>query len=99
MMLIAFRSKLMADAGDDYGAMAAAMEQHARQFAGFVDVKAFKAADGERLTLVWWQDEATLDAWSNDLKHGAAKSLGRAKWYEYYKIDVAKIVRTSNFER
>ena len=99
MMMIAFRSKLTETAGDDYAGMAAAMETHARSFPGFVEVKAFKAADGERLTMVWWQDEQTLEAWSNDLKHRAAKDLGRAKWYQYYKIDVAKIVRSSNFER
>ena len=99
MMLIAFRSKLTGAAGDDYGAMSAAMEKHARSFPGFVDVKAFTAADGERLTLVWWQDEQTLEAWANDVKHGAAKAVGRAKWYDYYKIDVARIVRSSNFTR
>ena len=99
MMMIAFRSKLTDTAGDEYGKMAEAMQKHARAFPGFVDVKAFTAADGERLTLVWWQDEATLDAWSNDLKHRAAKDLGRAKWYQYYRIDVAKIIRSSNFDR
>lgn len=99
MMLISFRSKLSDAAGEDYAAMNAAMQKHARAFPGFVDVKSFTAQDGERLTLVWWQDEETLDAWSNDVKHGAAKSQGRAKWYQYYKIDVAKIIRSSNFER
>lgn len=99
MMLIAFRSKLTAEAGDDYGEMAAAMQKHARSFPGFIDVKAFTAADGERLTLVWWQDEETLSAWSRDAQHVAAKQQGRRHWYQYYKIDVAKIVRHHDFTR
>lgn len=99
MLVILFRSKLTAAAGDDYGKMAQAMAAHARTFKGFVDMKAFKADDGERLTMVWWEDEETLRAWATDAKHRAAQALGREKWYEYYKIEVAQVIRTNAFER
>jgi heme-degrading monooxygenase HmoA len=99
MVVILFRSKLRPEAGDDYGKMAQAMDAHARTFPGFLDVKAFKADDGERLTLVWWQDEETLRAWATDVKHRAAQNLGRDKWYEYYKIEVAQVIRTNAFDR
>lgn len=99
MLVILFRSKLTPAAGDDYSAMAQAMAAHARSFNGFVDMKAFKADDGERLTLVWWQDEETLRVWATDVKHRAAQTLGREKWYEYYKIEVAHVIRASDFQR
>jgi heme-degrading monooxygenase HmoA len=99
MMLIAFRSKLTATAGAGYAAMAAEMDAHARTFPGFIDVKSFTADDGERLTLVWWQDEETLRAWAGDVRHRVAQATGREQWYEYYKMDVAQIVRVSNFQR
>lgn len=99
MLVILFRSKLTATAGDDYGAMAQAMANHARTFEGFVAMKGFKADDGERMTVVWWTDEESLKVWAGDLKHRAAQDLGREKWYEYYKIEVAQIIRTNNFER
>lgn len=99
MIVILFRSKLTSTAGDDYGRMAEAMDAHARTFKGFVDVKAFKAEDGERLTIVWWEDEASLRAWATDVKHRAAQELGRNKWYEYYKLEIAQIIRTTNFTR
>lgn len=99
MLVILFRSKLTATAGDDYGAMAQAMAAHAKTFTGFVDMKGFKADDGERMTVVWWTDEETLKVWASDVKHRAAQNLGREKWYEYYKIDVAQIIRSNNFER
>jgi heme-degrading monooxygenase HmoA len=62
-------------------------------------VKSFKADDGERLTLVWWQDEATLQVWASDVRHRVAQATGRKHWYEYYKMDIAQIVRVSNFTR
>lgn len=99
MVVILFRSKLTATAGEDYAAMAREMDAHARTFPGFIDVKSFKADDGERLTVVWWQDQETLKVWAIDARHRAAKATGRQQWYEYYKMDVAEIVRVSNFER
>jgi len=99
MMVILFRSRLTPAAGDDYGAMAAQMDAHVRTFPGFVDAKFYTADDGERLTVVWWQDAETLAAWAGDVRHRAAQNEGREKWYEYYRMDVAEIVRVSNFER
>ena len=97
MLVILFRSKLTATAGDEYGRMAAEMDAHARTFDGFVDVKAYLAEDGERLTVVWWRDEESLAVWRNDARHRFAQQQGRARWYEYYKMDVATVVRQKEF--
>jgi heme-degrading monooxygenase HmoA len=100
MLVILFRSKLTATAAaDGYPVMAEEMEALARQMPGFVDIKAFKADDGERLTIVWWKDEETLKGWREQVRHRMAQRFGREKWYEYYKIDVAQVVRQNAFER
>lgn len=99
MMLIAFRSRLTAAAGADYTKMSESMDTHARAFPGFVDIKSFTAEDGERLTLVWWADAETLQAWATDAQHMVAKATGRALWYEYYRMEVAEVIRTSSFDR
>ncbi len=99
MILVVFRSRLTPQSGDDYAEMAAEMDHLARSSAGFVDVKSFKAEDGERVTLVWWQDEETLKAWRENLRHLFAQKTGREKWYEYYKMDVATVTGSSNFAR
>jgi heme-degrading monooxygenase HmoA len=100
MLVILFRSKLTPTAAvDGYSEMAEEMETLARQMPGFVDVKAFKADDGERLTVVWWKDEETLRGWREQLRHRFAQRLGREKWYEYYKLEVAEVVRANAFER
>jgi heme-degrading monooxygenase HmoA len=99
MMLILFRSKLTDTDPDGYARMAAAMDAHARTFDGYVDAKSFLAADGERLTVVWWRDEESLKVWATDAKHRVAQERGRERWYEYYKMDVAQILRVNNFDR
>src|SRR6476619_1648288 len=98
MLIVLFRSKLV-DAPEGYAEMAQEMLDLAKTMPGFVDVKAYKADDGERLTVVWWQDEETLKGWREQVRHRLAQRLGREKWYEYYKLEVAQVVRQNVFER
>ena len=83
-LIILFRSKLTDQAREDYQAMNAELEILVRQNPGFVDVNSYTAADGERLTVVWWRDEASLTEWRNLMRHREAQNTGRQKWYEYY---------------
>lgn len=99
MLVILFRSKLTSDAGQDYSDMNAELESLVRQQPGFIDVKSFKAEDGERLTVVWWKDQESLRQWRNLPRHRVAQETGRQKWYEYYKMEVATVERTSEFKR
>jgi heme-degrading monooxygenase HmoA len=99
MQLILFRSRLTAAAGDDYARAAAAMHAHARTFDGFIDQKSYTGADGERLTVVRWRDAASLAVWATDVRHRAVQATGRERWYEWYDMEVAELVRTSRFER
>ena len=98
MMVILFRSQRTTAAGDDYAAMSREMLDRARAFDGFIDVKSFKAEDGEELTIVWWRDQASLNVWAADARHREAKAIGRQKWYEHYKLTVAEIVRVTEFQ-
>ena len=96
-LIILFRSKLTVQAGEDYQAMNGELETLVRQNPGFVDVKSYTAQDGERLTVVWWRDEQSLADWRNLARHREAQNTGRQKWYEYYNIEVANVVRSRSF--
>jgi heme-degrading monooxygenase HmoA len=99
MIVILFRSRLTAAAGADYTAMDERMFARASVAPGFVAVKSFRSEDGERLTIVWWKDAESLARWRNDPEHRVAQETGRARWYEYYDMEVAEIVRESHFAR
>jgi heme-degrading monooxygenase HmoA len=99
MIVILFRSKLTAAAGKDYDAMSERMLDLARSAPGFVEMRSYKAEDGERLTVVRWKDHETLKAWREDLRHREAQEKGRERWYEYYAMEIAEVVRESRFVR
>ena len=99
MIVILFRSKLTAEAGQDYADRDAELSEAVKSQPGFIAVKSFKADDGERLTVVWWKDRETLEQWRTHARHVETKQLGRAKWYEYYRMEVAEVYRESVFAR
>ena len=99
MIVILFRSRLTDAAGEDYRAMDEEIFALAREADGFEAVKSFRAEDGERLTIVWWRDTESLARWRNDPRHRVAQAAGRARWYEYYDMEVAEVVRESHFRR
>jgi heme-degrading monooxygenase HmoA len=49
--------------------------------------------------VVWWRDEESLAEWKNQMRHREAQNTGRQKWYEYYDVEVATILRTRSFVR
>jgi heme-degrading monooxygenase HmoA len=99
MVVILFRSMMTAEAGDDYKAMAQQMLERARTMPGFVDFKSFRADDGERLSVIHWESQETMRAWSDDLRHAVAQRLGREKWYQYFRVEVAEVTRAYSFDR
>ena len=99
MVVILFRSRLREDAGPGYQDMAVEMLETARTMPGFIDYKRFTADDGERLTVVRWQDEETLRAWREHARHRVAQRMGREQWYAEYHIEVADIRRSRDWER
>jgi heme-degrading monooxygenase HmoA len=98
MIVVLFRSKLVEEPAG-YNEMAEEMESLARTMPGFIDVKSYKADDGERLTIVRWEDEETLRQWREHERHRVAQRSGREQWYAYYKMEVAEVVRERAFER
>ena len=98
MVIVLFYSRLSPGAGDDYAAMAEEMLERAKGMAGFVDFKTFRAADAERLSVIHWESQELLKAWAEDTRHLVAQRLGREKWYEYFKLEVADVTRAYSFD-
>jgi heme-degrading monooxygenase HmoA len=99
MVLIVFRSRLTPQAGEDYQAMDAELEARVHEQPGYVAHKSYLAADGERLTLVWFRDQESLRSWKTYPRHLEAQRQGRERWYEFYEMEVAEVVRRSSFRR
>mgnify|MGYP003350083918 FL=1 len=57
MIVTVFRSRLKPGVQDEYGPMAARMSALAKSMPGYISHKGFVAEDGERVTIVEFENE------------------------------------------
>lgn len=97
MIVTVFRSRLRPEAVPEYMEWAARMSALAKTMPGYISHKGFVADDGERVTIVEFEDEETLRGWSRQSEHAQAKKKGRMDFYSEYKIQVCGVQRESVF--
>jgi heme-degrading monooxygenase HmoA len=79
------------DGDDGYAAMAATMERLAREQPGYLGIEA--AREGVGITVSYWRDEASAQAWKEVGAHLVAQRRGREAWYRDYRVRVALVTR------
>jgi heme-degrading monooxygenase HmoA len=99
MVLIVFRSRLLAEQADEFHGLAERMLELAQQMPGFLSYRTYLSNDGERASLIEFESAEHLDAWRTHPEHAEAMRLGRERYYSEYTLLVADPVRESRFER
>lgn len=92
-----FRSRLRADANPRYSEHAAQMSELAQTMPGYVEHKTFTAEDGERVTLVTFENQTDQEVWRLQPDHAEAQRAGVASYYEAYSLQVATVEKVSGF--
>src|ERR1043166_4824211 len=95
MIVTGFRSRLNADAQQDYAPMAKRLGELAGSMPGYVSHKGFVAEDGERLTLVEFVSEDALKAWATHPEHVDAKRLGKRRFFADYRVQICLVIKDS----
>jgi heme-degrading monooxygenase HmoA len=97
MVITIFRSRLRPEYLDEYGPVAARMDELAQQMQGFLSIKGFTAGDGERVSIVEFATEEAQAAWRDHPEHRQAQRLGRERFYSEYSIQVCRVERQARF--
>ena len=98
MILTIFRSRLRPENEIEYHEWGTRMEAIARSMPGFVSFKTFYARDGERVSIVEFEDAESHEAWRAHPDHIEAQRLGREKFYAEFKIQVCENPRSYEFK-
>lgn len=93
-----FRSQLLEAPDSRYEALDERLRERAASLGGLVEVKSFCADDGERVTLVTFEDPESHERWANDEAHRRAQALGRDAVYRTYSIQVCECRRVAGFD-
>lgn len=82
-------------ARDEAGYTSAAREMAAlaaRQ-PGYAGMDSVRSAGGLGITISYWRDDAAALAWRDQPEHARIRDLGRARWYEWYELQVTRVER------
>ncbi len=91
MFIVIFRAKI-AGLDEEYHRMTARMRTLAEQKYGCSGVVSV-TEDGEEISISYWKNQEQVKAWKNDAEHIAAQEMGKSKWYKWYKVQIAEVVR------
>lgn len=97
MILTIFRSRVKEEAQEEYKALVPKIVEVAETMPGFLSRKSYIAEDGERLSLVAFEDEQSQRNWALNAEHMAAKKRGREQFYSEYVVQICTVVRESKF--
>ena len=92
-----FRNRLREEHAEAYAKEAAQMTELAREMPGFVDSKTFSSPDGERVTIVTFENRESHDAWRTHPLHQKAQQEGIASYYSEYSIQVGDVTYENSF--
>lgn len=95
MYAVIFRAN-MRDADEAYEATALKLRDLALRSFGCLEF--VSVCEGrEEISISYWPDEASIRAWKAESEHMLAQEMGRRKWYERYRIQIAEIKREYGF--
>ena len=97
MIVTVFRSRLLPGVKEDYVALANRMSELAQTMPGYISHKGFFAEDGERVTIVEFENEDGMRAWRMNPEHRAAQKKAREAYYAEYSVQVCDLVREAKF--
>ncbi len=97
MIIGIFRSRLRPEASA-YPAAAERLEKLSAEMPGFLGLKTFQAADGERVSLFAFETLAALEAWRDHPEHRETQRRGREEFYAEYHLQICQPIREARFE-
>jgi heme-degrading monooxygenase HmoA len=100
MVITIFRNRLRPEHQEEYAQWAARIHNIAAHMPGIISIKTFTAEeDGERVSIVEFESEETMQAWREQEDHRQAQELGRKSFYAEYHIQVCRIIRDYSFPK
>jgi heme-degrading monooxygenase HmoA len=88
-------TNLRTDREAGYQVTAARMEQLAATQAGFLGMESVR--EGLGITVSYWDSLEAIASWKAQGEHLLAQKSGREKWYQGYKVRIARVERDYEF--
>ena len=82
---------------NEYDAISKRMVELVQKQPGFLGFESAK--EGVGITVSYWESLEAIQNWSNNLEHQEAQRLGKEKFYQSFKVRIAKVEREYAFDK
>ena len=79
----------------DYARTAQHMLELAQRQPGYLGVEETRDDDGVGITVSYWRSLEAIAAWKNHADHLDAQRLGRERWYNAFRLRIARVERAT----
>ena len=95
MFAVIFEVKPTKAGKEKYLEFASTLRKILKNSPGFISIERFQSlGDVDKiLSLSFWEDEASIETWRNEMEHRTAQKSGKDSLFESYRIRVAKVAR------
>lgn len=90
-------TSLLSETDEEYAHYNQFLEDEAKKYPGFLGMDS--ARTGLGISVSYWKDTETIQAWKKHTDHIYAQQKGINKWYERYIVRIVRIEREYEFIR
>lgn len=83
---------------DGYTELNDELYAEAQKLEGYYGAETLRDANGYGVAVLYWRDLEDIQEWARYQKHIRAKQMGKEKWYEGYRVRIAKVEREYGME-
>jgi heme-degrading monooxygenase HmoA len=84
---------------EGYVQAAKAMDLLASQQSGYLGMDSVRGDSGLGITISYWASDADAKAWRDHAEHAAIRDAGRDRWYSKYRLHVAEVMRSYDWQK
>lgn len=90
-------TSLRTEGDNGYSEMAEKLVKLASQHPGFLGVESARESVG--ITVSYWSDLESIQAWKQNMEHLIAQKQGREVWYKEFKTRISKVEKDNGFTK
>ena len=91
---VIFISQLVTPLPEIYPKVAAKISKLAMEQSGYVDEQSSRDENGFGVSVSYWETAEDAKNWKENAIHKNIQERGKNEWYEWYRVDVAKVERS-----
>lgn len=84
---------------EQYEETAMAMVELAARQPGYLSHESVRGDDGFGITISYWTDEASIQAWKKNAEHLAAQRLGFDRFYDGFTLRIARVESVKSWNK